>query len=92
MALPLPFGPAKPGKTGDVRDGIRVGEILTFGEPAIHYRVQARRFVGVAIDGVRDPFRGVHAEVMGLTEHRTDTAHLKHQPLNDAIAARHVFR
>src|SRR6218665_2937588 len=73
----LIFPRARPWKAGDVGDGVLVaGEVGRFGQLPVEHAIQALGFVGVAVDGVIHFFRCVDAEMMRLTEHRAETAHL----------------
>ena len=72
----------EPRKVRDVRDGeVRAGEEPFFGQAAIEDAEEALALVGVPVDGVGDLLRGVHAEVVRLTEHRPRAAHLEEDPL-----------
>ena len=48
---------------------------------AIHHAIQTLCFIGVAGHGIVNLFRCIDAKVMRLSEHGTESAHLKHQPL-----------
>ena len=48
---------------------------------------QAARLALVAFDGVRNLLRRVAEEHVGLAHHRTDAAHLEHQPLHARVSA-----
>ena len=54
----------------------------------IHHAIETAGFLAVALNRVLDrPRRGAQ-KVMHLAEHRSDAAHLKHQPLNRLEAFR----
>ena len=60
------------------------------GEMAVQHTPQAPRFLRIPLDTVFDLGLGA-AEMMRLTEHRPESAHLEHQPLDRDIAVPHVF-
>ena len=78
---------AQPREDGDVGDRVGgPGDVLAVGEPLVHHAVEPLRFVGVAVDRVLELVGRVDAEVMGLSEHRADAAHLEHQPLQHFVS------
>jgi len=90
-ALVLPR--SQPGEHRDVGD--RVGgaaEVAALRQAPVHHAVQALRLVAVALDRVGDLLGRIDAEVVRLAEHRTDTAHLEHQPLQHLVLAARVRR
>jgi hypothetical protein len=54
--------------------------------------VEARGFLGVALDGVGDLLRRVLREVVVLPGHRAEAAHLPEQPLDGFGAPAQVGR
>ena len=52
---------------------------------------KAERFFVITFNGVGNFFAQTE-EKIGLTEHRADTAHLKHEPLNQFVALAHLLR
>ncbi len=79
-AVVLPV--AQPRENRDVGDGVLVaGDKLAGGQLLVHDAVETPGFVGVAVYRVLDLFGRVLAEVVGLSDHRPDAAHLEHQPL-----------
>ena len=78
LVLPAP----QPWVYGDVGNGVPVaGNEFVSGELLVHHAVQPSCFVGVAVKGVVDLFRGIFPEMMGLPQHWADATHLEHQPL-----------
>ena len=75
------FPVTQPRENGNVGDAVLVaGDEFAARQLLVYYTVQAFCIIGVVIDGVLYFLRGVLAEVMGLPDHGTNAAHLKHQP------------
>ncbi len=84
LAVALPA--FRPADAGHVGDRIGTGEIFMVGEAPVHHPEQPVHLVGIAVDRVGDLFRCVDPEVIGLTAHRAEAAHLPEQPLADRHA------
>src|SRR5206468_4221271 len=56
----------------------------------VQHAVEAVRLVAVAIDGVRDFLRCVGTEMVVLSGHGSETAHLPEQPLQNVDTAANV--
>src|SRR5437879_6747800 len=89
---PRPGVDAHPGPGGDVGDRILAGQELVVAEPRVEHPVEALGLVLVARDGVVDLLRRVAEEDVRLPLHRTDAAHLEHDPLDDRRATLAVGR
>ena len=83
--LPLPTIGTDPRVDCHVRDRIKAGEIFRLLQALLDHRVKAGRLARVAFDRVLDLRGSVLAEMVGLAEHWADSAHLKHQPLQDRV-------
>ena len=87
------LGVADPGEGDDVGHAVFVaGEPGGLGQALIEHAVQPRHFVGVAVDGVGDFLDRIVGEVVVLTEHRADAAHLEHHPFQAFIAPERILR
>ena len=75
----MPFKARHPGPGGDIGNRVVVaGEISRSAETLVHHAVEPLGLTDIAVDRVRDLLFGEAVEVVGLTEHRTDAAHLEH--------------
>ena len=54
-------------------------------ELAVHHAIQALGLIGIAVHGVLDFLGRVNAEMVGLAKHRSNPAHLEHQPLQHVV-------
>src|SRR6202049_4836415 len=61
-------------------------------ETMVQYPGQAFHLVRVALDRIGDFFWSVGAEMVPLTEHRADAAHLEHYPFEAFVAAERILR
>src|SRR3546814_17277429 len=85
--LALPLVAAQPGERGDIGDAVfRTAEPGALRQPLVDHPVKAPRLVGVAVYRVRNLLRRVIAEMMRLPKHRSNAAHLEHQPLDHVVA------
>ena len=66
-----------------VRNGILAGDERAIGEALVKYAIQAICLAHISVDRVWDLCRRILAEMMILTGHRTEAAHLPKQPLGD---------
>src|SRR5437870_2254478 len=86
---------AHPGEDGHIRDRVGVAhDPRAVREPRVEHLQQAPRLrdVAVACPLVFVVLAGEPMEEADLTEHRADTAHLKHQPLDRLVAVRRILR
>ena len=74
-----------------VGDSVFAADEVAPAQSAVEDVVKAAGFVLVAADGVGDLFRRVFAEVVVLAEHRAESAHLPHQPLDGVGASAEVL-
>lgn len=79
-----------PGVAGHVGNGVVARDEFALGQLLVEHGVQARGFLDVARDGVRDFLGRVLAEVVVLPGHRAQAAHLPEQPLQRLVAATQV--
>ncbi|MBA7484260.1 hypothetical protein ES707_19784 [subsurface metagenome] len=84
LALVLPRH--HPGIACHVGDGIVAGDELAVGEALVEHAVETVGLVHIAVDGVFDLFLRVDIEVMVLSRHRPEAAHLPERPLDHVIA------
>ena len=78
----LVFPASHPRIDRNVRNRVLIaGDELLARQLPVHHPVQPLRFIGVAIEGVFDLFGRIFPEMMSLAQHRPDTSHLEHQPL-----------
>ena len=89
--LPLPLPGKHPRIAGHVGDRIIAAQIAAVGEPLVHHAEQAIDLVAVAIDRVGNLLRRIGAEVIVLTRHRTEAAHLPEQPFQDLVARTQIL-
>src|SRR6266540_950078 len=79
----LALGRAHPGHGRHVGDAVLVAtQPFAFLQPLVDHTVEALRLVAIAVHRVLDLLRRVLQEMMRLAEHRTDVAHLRHDPLH----------
>ena len=72
-----------PGISGYIGNRVLIaGQIFGLALPLIHDAVESLGFVMVALLAVGNYFLRIEHKMMGLTEHRTDAPHLKHEPLD----------
>ena len=88
----MPFEARHPRIGRDVGDRIFLGKVLVSCQARIKHAVQAVFFFGVAVDCVRHRFLGRAQEMVHLSEHRPDAAHLEHQPLQRVVFQAVGFR
>ena len=76
----------------DIRDREIASQVFRFAEALVDHAVDALGLVGVAVDRVLEFLGRIPAEMMRLAEHRADTRHLEHQPLDDVVLSARVRR
>src|SRR6266404_2007558 len=82
-----------PGIGSHVGDAVAVaGDELAVFEITIEHAIETVCLVDVAVDRVRDFDRSVEPEMVVLSGHRPQPAHLPEQPLSHSLAAPHIFR
>src|SRR5262245_39670276 len=82
-----PFVGASPLPVGDIGDGVIAGEPLALPETCVEHLEKPAALVLVAVDGRLNLLGEVAEEDVRLPHHRTDPAHLEHEPLDDPGAA-----
>src|SRR5215475_3519035 len=81
-----------PGIDRHVRDRVVAGDEGAIAEPLVQHAVEPVDLVAVAVDGVGNLVHRVVAEVIVLTGHRTEIAHLPEQPLDGVDARARIAR
>ena len=81
--LALAFVGNDPWISRHVGDGVFARDEVAIGKPLIEDAIEAVRLVHVSVDRIRDLCWRIMAEMMVLTGHRTEPAHLPEQPLGD---------
>src|SRR5471032_2515459 len=66
--------------------------VAAIGQLVIEHAVQTRGLLHISFYGVRQRLRRVLREVVGLSRHRTESAHLPEQPLQRDVAAAQILR
>ncbi len=74
------------GKGREIRDRVvRTGRVFGFFKSSLRHPMQSIDLTAVALDRVRNLFKGVGSEVAVLAEHRPDPARLEHPPLQAGV-------
>ena len=76
-----------PGIARHIRDRIGAGDEFAIGQPLVEHTVKPVSLVHIAVDGVFDLVLRVIAEMVILSGHRPETAHLPERPLDRIVAA-----
>src|SRR4030095_14759783 len=85
QVLPLPFVQHDPRITGHIRDGIGSANKFSVAKPFVEHAVKPLGFFGISLDRVSNFLVDVTSEVMILTEHRAEPAHLPEKPLHHLL-------
>ena len=83
---------AHPAPVRDIGNGIIARQIFMLPEPRIEHGEETLRLVLITVDGRLKLLREIAVEDIGLPHHRSDAAHLEHQPLHDERAPLRVPR
>src|ERR1051325_2755382 len=75
----------------NVRDRIFTGEKFALAECLFQNGIKPQSLVMKSLDGKRNFFFET-IKIVGLPEHRSNSAHLKHEPLDDRVALAHIRR
>lgn len=81
-----------PGIDRHVGNRVIATDVFAIGQPMIQDTIETIGLVHVAIDRVLNLFDGIAREMMVLSRHRPETAHLPHQPLDDIEAFPRLYR
>src|ERR1700683_509152 len=88
--LTLAFVGNDPWINRHVGDGVFACDEVATGKPLIEDAIEAARLVHVSVDRIKGLSWRIMAEMMVLTAHRTESAHLPEQPLGDLDLAAKV--
>src|SRR6056297_1606145 len=80
-----------PGPAGDVGDGVLVADVFPPLQAPVEHAIEAQHLAVIAFLRILDLLRRIELEVAGLADHRTEAAHLPHQPLVHFRAFAQVF-